>query len=121
MGWIKRLKQRAVLRYACYRRAIKELESLEAPQWTACKRPEDDGHPVQGVLEVVEYQDGLRRIQLIGEVARDALMEELRGYFYGDKRLCPVCGRLIARRATDEAARYLMPEGEKPALLEDKP
>ena len=83
--------------------------------------PDDDGHPVRSRVVVTQYADGMSLVTHEGDVQRDALMEELRGYFYGDKRLCPVCGRVVDRRATDEAARYLMPEGEKPVLLEDKP
>lgn len=81
--------------------------------------PDDDGHPVRSRVVVTQYADGMSLVTHEGDVQRDALMAELRGYFYGDKRLCPVCGRLIARRATDGEARNLRPESAKPALMEE--
>lgn len=81
--------------------------------------PDDDGHPVRSRVVVTQYADGMSLVTHEGDVQRDALMEELRGYFYGDKRLCPVCGRLIARRATDVEAHNMQPEGANPAMMED--
>ncbi|MGI6234459.1 MAG: hypothetical protein ACOYI6_04290 [Christensenellales bacterium] len=83
--------------------------------------PDDDGHPVRARVVVTQYADGLSLVTCEGDVQRDALMEELRGYFYGDKRLCHVCGRVVDRRETDVEAHNLRPEGAKAALLEDKP
>lgn len=49
--------------------------------------PDDAGHPVTGVLEVVQYQDGLRRIHLTGRIERDRVMKELKAYLYRDERI----------------------------------
>lgn len=81
--------------------------------------PDDDGHPVRSRVVVTQYADGMSLVTHEGDVQRDALMAELRGYFYGDKRLCPVCGRLIARRVADGEVRILRPESAKLALMED--
>jgi hypothetical protein len=54
--------------------------------------PDDSGHPVKGVLNVVEYQDGLRRISLTGEMEPEGLMFELKRFFYENPERCPVCG-----------------------------
>lgn len=81
--------------------------------------PDDDGRPVRARVVVTQYADGLSLVTCEGDVQRDALMEELRGYFYGAKSLCHVCGRVVDRRATDKPVCNLRPEGAKAALMED--
>lgn len=104
--WFERLINKIVrdeLRIAQSMEKIRTAQYIETASYQAghpiAVRVDDAGHQVKGELEIVQYRDGLLRIQLIGEVDRDQVMRELQGYLFRNERqvLMPKVEQLIVR------------------------